>query len=56
MKTSQKVLPKIRGHKLRHYVNLQRVLKQKGVKQELGVLCWESWSCHTLKKSTYGTC
>jgi hypothetical protein len=36
--------------KLRQNANLQGVLKRKGVKQGLGVLCWESWSCHTLEK------
>ena len=44
------VKPKIRGPKSRQIVNLQGVLKQKRVKQGLGVLCLESWSCHTLEK------
>jgi hypothetical protein len=52
----ESVKPKIRGPKSRQIVNLQGVLKQKGVKQGLGVLCLESWSCHTLEKTTYGTC
>ena len=46
----ESVKPKIRGRKLRQNVNLQGVLKQKGVKQCLGVLCWEGWPCHTLEK------
>jgi hypothetical protein len=45
----ESVKPKIRGHKLRQNVNLQGALKQKGVKQGLGVLCWENWPCHTLE-------
>ena len=46
----ESVKPNIRGRKVRKNVNLQGVLNKKGVKQGLGVLCWESWSGHTLEK------
>jgi hypothetical protein len=47
---AESVKPKIRVRKLRQNINFQEVLKQKGVKQNLVVLCWERRPCHTLEK------